>query len=169
MLSPDETTTRPAADVSPLPTITLILPDVPLVAVPERITNEPVDPLEDVPVFKAKLPDTPSDPASELKTVNAPLELAVPKPVTRDIEPPVASVLSPELRTTLAPTKLVPLPAITLTLPLVPPVADPERITIDPELPSDEVPDFNDNDPLVPLEPASDVSNENAPLDDTLP
>jgi hypothetical protein len=56
-----------------------------------------------------------------------------------------------------------------LMLPAAPEVAEPVRMTIEPLLPLDVVPDFIDTPPLTPDAPALAVRRENAPLLDTLP
>ncbi len=56
----------------------LTLPLVPDVADPVRNKIEPLLPLDVVPVFMDKLPLVPLTPASLVKTVNAPLLLALP-------------------------------------------------------------------------------------------
>ena len=73
-------------------------------------------------------------------------------------------MLSPATSVTRPPDDVSPLPTPILILPDVPDVADPVLTTIEPELPLDECPDFNDTLPLIPFEPASDVSTVNAPL-----
>ena len=62
------------------------------------------------------------------------------------------------------PAALLPLPTMTLTLPPVPDVADPVRITIAPLLPLLAVPVLICKEPLTPVPPALDVRNVNAPL-----
>jgi hypothetical protein len=155
---------RAPADVSPLPTVTLIVPDVPDVDEPVRRTIDPVLPLDEVPDFNDKPPLTPFAPPSEVRTVNAPLLRTEPKPVVIDIEPPDIDVLSPASRTTRPPAWLLPLPTIILTLPLVPDFDEPLLITTEPLLPIELVPDFISIEPLVPPRPESDVSTENVPL-----
>jgi hypothetical protein len=49
-------------------------------------------------------------------------------------------------------------------LPLAPPVAEPERRTIEPLLPLEAVPDLRDTLPLTPLLPASADKTLNEPL-----
>ena len=66
------------AEVSPLPTTRLMLPDVPFVAAPERTVIEPLFPLVVAPVVNANAPDTPSVPAFAVLILNEPLEVAVP-------------------------------------------------------------------------------------------
>jgi hypothetical protein len=146
-----------------------MLPLVPPVADPVRTTIEPLLPLLAVPDFSVKLPLVPLLPAFAVRTVKAPLLVADPNPVTRDIEPPVTSVLSPELTTTRPPTYVSPLPTPMLILPLVPDVAEPVRSTIAPLLPLVAVPVFNERPPLTPDTPLSAVRTVNAPLLEVLP
>ena len=63
----------------------------------------------------------------------------------------------------------MPLPTSKLMLPLAPDVAEPLRSTIEPLLPSVVDPDFIDNDPERPPDPALAVLMVNAPLDVTDP
>ena len=73
-------------------------------------------------------------------------------------------MLSPDDITIRPPEPYVPLPTETLTLPLVPEVAEPVLKTIEPVLPSVDVPDFIEMLPLTPDAPASALNTLNAPL-----
>ena len=59
-----------------------ILPDAPLLAVPD---------------VKLSSPLTPAVPAFTVRTMNAPLDVSVPSPVVSDTAPPVNGVLSPAI------------------------------------------------------------------------
>jgi hypothetical protein len=83
--------------------MTLTLPPVPFVADPVRNVIIPLLPVEVVPDVKDSELDIPLTPASADFTLNAPLELVRPYPVIIEIEPPVASVLSPAFTATRPP------------------------------------------------------------------
>jgi len=115
------------------------------------------------------LPLTPAVPEFAVLNVNAPLLVLLPNPVTTETDPPVTSVLSPALATRRPPAPLSPPPTTTLILPPVPDVAVPVLITIEPLLPLEDVPVLSEIAPLTPVEPASDVSTLNAPLEVAVP
>jgi hypothetical protein len=125
----------------------------------------PLLPLAAVPDVNDSCPDTPLVPASADRTLNTPLDVALPYPVSRDTAPPVLVVLSPAAATTRPPAADTPEPTTTLTDPPAPEVADPVRTVTMPELPTDVVPVTNCSAPLTPLAPASAVRTLNTPLD----
>jgi hypothetical protein len=86
----------------------------------------PVLPLLLDPVLKYNEPLTPSFPAFKLRTMMAPLDVAVPSPDTMCTAPPVTPVLRPALTSTSPPMPLVPLPTLTTMAPARPTVATPE-------------------------------------------
>jgi hypothetical protein len=64
-------------------------PPRPLVAAPVPNQICPLLPLLEVPELKISTPDAPAEPAFELRITTAPLELEMPWPPARLIEPPV--------------------------------------------------------------------------------
>jgi hypothetical protein len=140
----------------PLPTETLILPDVPDCADPVVRATEPELPLEEDPERIARLPLTPSDPLFAVCILNEPL-LVIEAPDVREMEPPVKSPLPPDETTIRPPDPLEPDPTVTLILPPAPDCADPVCITNEPLLPLEALPDCNITLPLTPFAPASDV------------
>ena len=69
------------------------MPPVPAVAAPLPIEIVPVLPELEVPELNTITPLTPDEPAFAVRTVIAPLVVAVPSPVVIEIEPPVRTVL----------------------------------------------------------------------------
>ena len=57
-------TTPPPSPTAPSPIVILILPDAPETACPVRMATEPLDPLDDEPVFNEREPLVPDVPAS---------------------------------------------------------------------------------------------------------
>jgi hypothetical protein len=133
--SPALSTTRPPAETFPCPTKILKLPPVPNVADPVLMTIAPVLPALEVPETKERDPLVPLSPALAVRTLNEPLDFAVPKPVIIETAPPVFTVLSPLLTTKRPPPAREPDPTRMLTLPAVPRVAIPLFKTIAPLLP----------------------------------
>jgi hypothetical protein len=93
VVSPATTVTAPPLPLFPLPTVTVTDPPRPAVAAPVVTDTAPVLPLLDVPDVKLNRPLIPDTPALTVDTVNAPLDVAKPYPVTREIAPPVETVL----------------------------------------------------------------------------
>ena len=140
VLSPAEITIRPPASVSPLCTVTLMLPDVPLAALIVFTATDPLLPLEPLPDCIDKLPLVPYVPASSVVIVNEPL-LVVVDPDCSKTEPPVAVVPSPPENTIRPPFALSPELTEKLTLPLVPSNAEPVDSVTLPLLPTLALPD----------------------------
>ena len=68
-------------------------PAFPVVAAPEPIEIDPVEPELDVPELNTSTPLTPLSPALAVLIVIAPLVLEMPSPVLTPIAPPVWTVL----------------------------------------------------------------------------
>ena len=81
----------------------LILPLVPLVAEPVRITREPLLPLIDSPVRSAIDPLTPPAFEFEVRSENIPEDVRTPDPLARETAPPVSDSLVPLVTTTRPP------------------------------------------------------------------
>jgi hypothetical protein len=135
----------------------------------ENMTTFPEDPARDDPDKNCTLPLVPSTPESMVDIVNAPLLVRLLAPVEIDMLPPVVDVLSPDTTATRPPRPESPEAIEMLREPPVPLVDLPDRTPIDPLLPSDPVPVFNDKPPLVPSRSAFDVTTLNAPLLDNSP
>jgi hypothetical protein len=144
----------------------LKLPAVPSVAEPVRIVIIPELPFVTVfPDVKDREPETPLPPASAVRMLNAPLDVARPYPVMREIDPPVILVLWPEDTATRPPAEILPLPTTMLMLPAAPSVADPVRKVIMPLLPAEVTPLVIEIEPEVPALPAFAVRTLKTPLD----
>jgi hypothetical protein len=130
-----------------------------------------------VPELKVSFPLTPAVPALDVFTTNCPLVDVVPRPLVREIAPPVpypnAAVLSPARTVksppvswfTLAASSPVPGEMESTMSPPLPKVAAPDEKTIDPDDPKLVVPDVKVNEPLTPLVPAFIVLKTILPLD----
>jgi hypothetical protein len=117
---------------------------------------DPDAPLLVVPDVKLNLPLAPVVPAFNVDTINAPLDVGRPYPVSMLIdppEPPTEYVDSPPFTTTSPPVNVVPAPTDKMTSPPFPFVAVPVYTTDIPEEPELVVPVKNSNDPLVPFVP----------------
>ena len=77
-VAPAVITTRPPVLELPLPTTTLTLPDAPFVAEPVRRVIIPLLPSDVTPEVKDREPEIPLSPESAVRTLNDPLEEAVP-------------------------------------------------------------------------------------------
>jgi hypothetical protein len=129
-----------------------------------------------VPELNVSFPLTPAVPALDVFTTNCPLVDVVPRPLVREIAPPVpypnAAVLSPARTVksppvswfTLAASSPVPGEMESTMSPPLPKVAAPDEKTIDPDDPKLVVPDVKVNEPLTPLVPAFTVCIVTAPL-----
>jgi hypothetical protein len=135
------------------------------------MTTFPLVPLLVLPVENERDPEPPLSPASAVRILNAPLDVARPKPETIDTAPAVATVDSPAWTVKRPPTALVPWPTTTLILPAIPSdMADPVRRVIIPLLPSSTaLPVENASAPVTPAVPPIAVLILNDPLDVAVP
>jgi hypothetical protein len=131
--------------------------------------TEPLVPLLDVPELKTSTPLTPVSPALADATVIAPLDVAIPSPLVTPMEPPVWTVLCPEVTVTIPPDPLIPLPTVMLMAPPLPPVASPDPIETEPVVPELDEPELKTSTPLTPVSPAFAERMVIAPDDDAMP
>ena len=80
---------RPPTPLFPSPTIKLTLPPTPLIEVPVRSEMDALLPLLEVPVTTESAPLTPAVPASAVRMLNAPLDVADESPDESEVLPPV--------------------------------------------------------------------------------
>ena len=169
VLLPAVRVTRPPVPDSPLPATMLTEPPAPLLAEPVVSTTEPLLPVVLPPDLNINAPLTPNVPAFAVRKVKAPLLFPEPNPVTRDTDPPLATVLPPALMEMRPPVPEVPSPTATLTLPPAPLEVEPVCKATEPLLPEAAVPVLKESAPLVLVVPAFAVLIENAPLDSADP
>ena len=86
---PAETIIWPPIPLSPAPTVRYNDPPLPDVADPEPTRRTPLFPFVAEPLLNTSEPLTPEEPAEAVLKSNTPLLVAVLKPVTRDIRPPL--------------------------------------------------------------------------------
>ena len=130
--------TTPLSPESEDPVYTLMLPVLPLLA---------------VPVNKKALPEDPLEVASSVSKLKLPELLDPPAPVRKAIEPPVllVDVVEPATIITEPPLALLVVPTSTDTPPATPPVEAPVPISTYPLLPMLDVPVLSKAYPLLPL------------------
>jgi hypothetical protein len=131
--------------------------------------TDPVVPELDVPELKTSTPLTPLAPALAVRMVTAPLDVAMPWPLTIPTAPPVRTVLSPEATVSRPPAPLMPLPTVMLMAPPLPPVAESEPMETDPVVPLLDVPELKTSTPLTPVSPAFADLTVTAPLELAIP
>jgi len=164
LLSPAYTPTRPPDPLEPLPTANKIDPPRPPDEEPDPIYKPPLLPLLAVPELNTSNPLTPLVPAFDVRILNAPLLDLDPKPVAILKLPPVTSLLSPPYMLIPPPDPLDPLPTASKIDPPRPPEDDPDPMYRAPLLPRVAVPELNTSKPLTPLVPALLVRILTAPL-----
>jgi hypothetical protein len=103
---------KPPSPLSPDPTDKEIEPPLPTRAPPEDIKIDPLLPELEVPDVNDTTPLTPEMPEFEDCRLRAPLDVADPYPVWREIFPPELEVELPEDTTTDPPDPLLPDPTI---------------------------------------------------------
>ena len=154
---PEVDALRPAAapritlmPLVPLPAAIRIDPPLPWVAIPVLNATRPLFPLDAVPLLNSSRPPEPS-PLSMPNMQTEPLLNKAPPPALARIIPPVARILRPDKVATGVPMPLVPLPALTITLPLRPvPVAALGPMHTKPLFPVTDEPELNLRKPLAP-------------------
>jgi len=144
VVDPASTVTLPPEFFVPLPTVMLMAPPWPPVAVPLPIDRLPELPHDVVPELNTRAPLMPLVPAATVLIVNEPPVDVEPWPAIIEIAPPVAPapapavssmdpprplvpvwVVEPPSTVTLPPEFFVPLPTVMLISPPWPPVAVP--------------------------------------------
>ena len=181
LAAPAATRTEPLLTPPPIPTLTLIDPPAPPVALPVPTTSQPVLPDADAPVLSSNDPEVPLEPTSPDNTTtdpDPPLTLVpvltrtappLPEPPAlpplKEIKPPAADVdrVAPPRTVTEPPIPEALLPTMTLIPPPLPPVADPLPIAIQPLFPDLDDPVLSVNVPDAPREAASAVATVNEP------
>ena len=131
--------------------------------------TKPLVPLLAVPLVNDSIPEIPRTPASTVRTITDPLDVVVPEPVLRLIEPPVTGVLVPADEIILPPAVVLPVPIERIMSPALPPSALPVEIFVIPDAPELVVPVENTSPPLIPRSPASYVLTTTPPLDLVVP
>jgi len=96
VLRPASNCIEPPAPHVPLPTLIDKIPPRPPVAAPEPRLIAPLLPLLALPELNTSKPLLPATPAFELRIETAPLDVAVPSPLDKNIAPPEYVVLLPE-------------------------------------------------------------------------
>lgn len=168
--TPADMTTLLPATLFPAPTITLIEPPLPPVALPDWSEIQPLLPDLDVPELSRMVPDAAADktlavvitiePEPELTldplvTTTAPPRLEPPKPPDTLTEPPVLPVVVEPLERTIPPAAKPPLVVVPTTMlidPDLPPVLVPDNSERNPEFPDMEVPELKVREPLAPVD-----------------
>jgi hypothetical protein len=171
-VSPEDNTKWPPTPLFPDPTITLIDPAWPPLALPDSREIDPVLPTRVVPVLRSIAPDRPDDSAFAVDTTTVPVDELLLPPDVIDTDPPVAAasdaappsirtlppvwaaVVDPADRRISPPTPLSPPPTIRLMEPPRPPLAVPDWSNIAPELPANVAPVLSSTSPLTPPTPA---------------
>ena len=142
-------------------------------AAPEFNVTAPLDPELVVPEVKYNSPLIPLAPALLVFTITDPLDLVEPKPVCKEIAPPVVSIVLPASMTPDPPTSVRsslfnPEP-ISIIIRPEDPVDSPVNNISFPVSPELEVPVLNFKIPLAPAVPASTERIRNIPLDVAVP
>jgi hypothetical protein len=161
----------------PVPADKATAPPLPSALAPVAIDIDPAVPSVAPPVVTAILPLTPRTPASAVLKVIDPLDVSVPIPLVMDTDPPDAgddssaesAVARPPDMEILPPVPESPKPTQTSTDPARPKVAAPVVMVKVPEQPSLDVPELRDMLPEPPATPASAVTKDIEPLDDSTP
>ena len=120
----------PPLPTSPGETFTRTDPALPPTADPVTKLKVPLDPEDEVPERNRSSPETPSVPASRVKTTTNPLLEAADNPVLTDNEPPVKPFDNPVDKETSEPAPVSPVPVESTTEPLLPATAVPVATTI---------------------------------------
>lgn len=124
----------------------------------------PLFPVDVPPVLNNSTPLLPLPPLLALAKMIDPLLDIVPSPLTMQSCPPVLTELLPKIKLTEAPIALAPLPAPTITVPALPPVATEEPIKIAPEFPFVDAPELKTRQPLDPDRPELELRRLILPL-----
>ena len=105
-------------------------------------------------------------PAFEVVILIEPLDVVVPTPAVKDIDPPVLdAVVVPAANETSPPTPVFPLPTLIITSPLLPLAALPVKSCTYPDVPLLVVPEAKSRAPLTPNVPAFADLMTTPPLD----
>jgi hypothetical protein len=158
---------------SPSPTFNTIEPPLPDVALELSSTILPDDPDDPLPVLKLKYPDDPLVPALAVYNFKLPLDVPLPTPELKNIDPPelVDDVDTPALIKTEPPTFASPCPTDNTIEPPLPPDALPVTKRNEPDDPTYVSPDERFTDPLNPsfLPAVLDFITISPELDELLP